>query len=450
MKNESVRKLTEEARASISGLIASELCAALIKSTKAAGDADSGSFSVVASTSDRDRQNEIVDQAGWDLSYYKLNPVVLWAHDYGSLPIGVCTSIGVENGKLVASGKFAPADANPFAQQVRRLYDLGIVKTVSVGFLPHEFDSNDRDIVTKAELLEFSFCPVPANPFALSQMQIKRSGIDLGMVRSKGIEIEVKAPQIGDVCQLDDGTPGILAKDPKNPSGPMTCIPSKAMKHQMAVDCAFGGLDKAIEAFKSSRAAAYDEHASNHAKAIEVFKDCIKDCLKDVEISKSGESIKDISIFKDAFKSHQSAVCAENDRHAAAMDSHHVEVGKAIEVMRSVVRDAMKDYPMDPDSGDDVGGNPTADQVRMHQLIKETYASMNAICAALKDYAESEGGKKAEVQAPAPKVEPSLSDKAALDDLERSQGVREMIKTLDVTLGKVLRHYNWQDSRRAG
>ncbi len=183
---------TEDIRTALVKSIAEKAVTDLLARAKDAGDQDSGSFKVVASTDDRDRQGERVMQDGWDLSFYKLNSVVLWAHDYQQLPIGVCTSISVVNGQLVAEGKFAPADANPMAQMVRRLYDLGMMKTVSVGFIARERDQTDWTNITKAELLEFSFVPVPANPYALSMRQITDLKIDRELLATKGLKIEVK------------------------------------------------------------------------------------------------------------------------------------------------------------------------------------------------------------------------------------------------------------------
>src|SRR3954463_16081383 len=70
---------------------------------------DGGTFKVIISTSDEDRQGDTLDQSKWMLNNYEKNPVVLWAHNYDELPIAVCTSISVEGGKLVAEGKIAPA-----------------------------------------------------------------------------------------------------------------------------------------------------------------------------------------------------------------------------------------------------------------------------------------------------------------------------------------------------
>lgn len=189
---ENLKKLTDQMKTDLSARIADKSFSDLLSKTKAASDSDSGTFEVIVSTADRDRQGEIVNQNGWDLTFYKMNPIVLWAHDYSMLPIGVCTSIEVVAGRLIAKGKFAPEDCNPFAQQVRRLYDGGFVKTTSVGFIPREFSPNNNDEITKAELLEFSFVPVPANPYALTMRQIKDLKIDTALMMTKGINLDVK------------------------------------------------------------------------------------------------------------------------------------------------------------------------------------------------------------------------------------------------------------------
>lgn len=187
---------------------------------KDAGD-DSGRFEVIISTADQDRQGEIVSQEGWDLSHYKNNPVVLWGHNYTGLPIGVTDSIEIKDGKLVAIGRFAPESANPFAQQVRRLYDAKILRTTSVGFIAKEMEGNT---ITKAELLEFSFVPVPANPMALSLM--KTASFDSNALIQKGLVVEEKAKeQAGDVCQLEDGSDGVLEDDG---NGNFVCKPKPA------------------------------------------------------------------------------------------------------------------------------------------------------------------------------------------------------------------------------
>ncbi len=188
--NEQFKKLTDEIRTKLAEHFAGKEVQKTIEQIKAAED--TGSFEVVVSTADVDRAGETIDQNGWDLSFYKQNPIVLWAHDYFGLPIGVTTSIEVVDGKLVAKGKFAPADANPLAQQIRKLYDLKIVRATSVGFIPKEMDG---DKILSAELLEFSFVPVPANPYALSLMKrAKLEKQEIAELMTKGIVVKIDEP----------------------------------------------------------------------------------------------------------------------------------------------------------------------------------------------------------------------------------------------------------------
>lgn len=241
--NEIIRKLTQEVKQKMSEILAKDETKSLIDATKAASD--SGNFEVVISTADVDRQGESINQAGWDLSNYLKNPVVLWGHDYYSLPIGICEDIAIQDGKLVARGRFAPEEANPFAQQVRRLYDAGIVRATSVGLIVIEMEGH---IVTKAELLEFSFVPVPANPYALSLSKAKEMGLNLEMIAVKGLKLEVKEEQSGcaacgdpecavwkmakehnakkakaegDECEMEDGSMGEMHP---NDAGEMVCM----------------------------------------------------------------------------------------------------------------------------------------------------------------------------------------------------------------------------------
>ena len=159
--NKTFELFTNEAREKFTAAFATQEFSDFIAKTKAA--TDSGTFRVIISTAAPDRQGDSVDQNLWDLNNYLNNPVVLWAHDYYSLPIGVATKIEKQNvagaDVLVAEGKFAPADANPFAQQVRALYDAGIVRATSVGFIPNSARMDGKSDQGH-ELLEFSFVPV--------------------------------------------------------------------------------------------------------------------------------------------------------------------------------------------------------------------------------------------------------------------------------------------------
>lgn len=149
-----------------------------IAAIKAATDSDTGTFEMVITTENLDRYQEVISMEGWELDHYRSNPVVLWGHDHFTLPVGVTTSLDIVDGKMVAKGKFAP---NAFAQEIRRNYDLGIIRASSVGFIEKERQGN---LITKAELIEWSFVSVPANPYALSTLM--KAGHDVNALVTKG------------------------------------------------------------------------------------------------------------------------------------------------------------------------------------------------------------------------------------------------------------------------
>jgi len=156
-----MRKISDNQAEKMSAVFADTAAQELIESTTKAADADTGSFRVVITTEDLDRYNEVIKMEGWELNHYRSNPVVLWGHDHSRI-IGVATDIRIENNQMIAEGKFAPTEEG---QEKRKLYEQGFLKATSVGFIEKEREGN---IVTKAELIEFSFVSVPANPYALS------------------------------------------------------------------------------------------------------------------------------------------------------------------------------------------------------------------------------------------------------------------------------------------
>lgn len=149
----------------------------------------------VISTASPDRDNDTVAVSGWLLDNYRKNPVVLWAHDYRSLPIGKAVEVGSEGDKLVAVADFAD---HPFAETVLRLIDGGFLRATSVGFRPEKYmlneDRRGLDFVEQ-ELLEFSVVPVPANPEALLVAREFETDVEQLRAWAKGIlDGEAAAP----------------------------------------------------------------------------------------------------------------------------------------------------------------------------------------------------------------------------------------------------------------
>jgi len=134
------------------------------------------SVEFVASTDAVDSHGDVIEQASWQLGHYRENPVVLYGHDSRELPIGQATRVEVKNGQLETTIQFASAEANPRAEQVWQLVREGVLRAVSVGFLPTKGAYERRDgsevFVWKSPVLkEISVVPVPANHEALARMK---------------------------------------------------------------------------------------------------------------------------------------------------------------------------------------------------------------------------------------------------------------------------------------
>jgi hypothetical protein len=184
MENDNVLKLTEKIASEMLAKFSSSDFQATLKALKEVG-ADTGTFEMVISTDDIDRHGEIVDQKGLDATNYMTNAVVLWGHNHNQIPVGVTDEIytrtvGAQN-QTVAKGRFA---AHEFAQTLRQLYDAGMLKTSSIGFIPKEYNGNT---ITKSELLEWSFVSIPANPYALA---LGKSGFNISELLAKGVITE--------------------------------------------------------------------------------------------------------------------------------------------------------------------------------------------------------------------------------------------------------------------
>jgi HK97 family phage prohead protease len=148
----------------------------------------------VLSDGSGDRMGDRIDPAGWDLSAYRKNPVVLWAHDALAPPIGRMHNIFSDGTRLIGDVEFATAEVYPFAATICRMVKTGYINAGSVGFAPLEYSlANDRDRPLgidfhRQELLEFSIVPVPANQNALAQACAK------GVLGSRAAELIARQP----------------------------------------------------------------------------------------------------------------------------------------------------------------------------------------------------------------------------------------------------------------
>lgn len=129
-----------------------------------------GQVEVLVSNSAIDRQGESIEMSGIDVKQVQRNPVVLWAHDYASLPIGKIDKLWKSGGDLMARISFL-TDINPFADTVYKLIMAGALSAVSIGGVVREYGVtngvSDRSKIAKMEMVELSVVPVGAHPDAL-------------------------------------------------------------------------------------------------------------------------------------------------------------------------------------------------------------------------------------------------------------------------------------------
>jgi HK97 family phage prohead protease len=152
------------------------------------------------STFDLDRYGERIDPLGWDFAQYVKNPVIEWAHCFHIPAIGKAENICADENGLHGVLFFNDKSFDPFGWSIGERIKAGVIRAGSVGFrvmeieIPSKEDSKDGTslIFRKQELLEFSICNVPANPFALakSNEQLSMSNEQLTGSNERGVNAD--------------------------------------------------------------------------------------------------------------------------------------------------------------------------------------------------------------------------------------------------------------------
>lgn len=128
-----------------------------------------------------DRDQERIDPRGWDLSYYKRLPIVLWVHDHTRPAIGIVQDLATNADSLTGKIKFSSKEVDEFAGMIEGKVKEGILKAGSVGFMSNKIELINEDgnptrlIHRKQTLIEFSICNVPTNVNAMMQPQLELS-----------------------------------------------------------------------------------------------------------------------------------------------------------------------------------------------------------------------------------------------------------------------------------
>lgn len=151
---------------------------------EAAVDTVARTVKFTITTGDVDRDNDVINPMGWDISDYVKAPVVLWAHDHKQPPIARALDVTTAPNGLVSTAQFPDEGVYPFADMIFNLVKGGFIRAASVGFKPDEYSfDDDRHGVNfqRQSLLEWSIVPVPANANAL--LAASAEGVDIAPLR---------------------------------------------------------------------------------------------------------------------------------------------------------------------------------------------------------------------------------------------------------------------------
>ena len=177
-------------------------------------------LSITGSTQDPDRDGDIITLRGWELENYLKNPVFLWGHDYGSVPLAAATKVMKKRApnRLDFVFRFPTKGIFPFADMVLSLYNEKVANASSVGFMALEWEKVDEKDdswgaprkFTRQELLELSGVAVPANPHAVQNMMNLSKSFKNGdmmidyVMGKKYIEIEKDPRAEAEIMELMD------------------------------------------------------------------------------------------------------------------------------------------------------------------------------------------------------------------------------------------------------
>lgn len=140
--------------------------------TKVDGDV----IEFIISTSDLDREKEIVNPIGCRFDNYLKNPIVLFNHDV-TKPLGRCEQLFISEDRIIAKTRLNDDDIlDPYLKSIINLIKNGTLRAASIGFIPIKwhFEQKEVDgekfevkIFDEWELVEYSIVAIPSNPNAL-------------------------------------------------------------------------------------------------------------------------------------------------------------------------------------------------------------------------------------------------------------------------------------------
>lgn len=166
----------------------------------------------LVSTDALDREGDVILPKGVDLSWFRMNPVVLANHNWEDpmAVVGKALWIKAQDRGILAKTKYAdkPADwSGPWLPDaLLAMAQQGILKGKSIGFLPtsirnptaEELDRNPawknaRGVIDAAILLEYSVVGIPCNAEALT-LAVSKGIADAALLKKLGVELPAAPP----------------------------------------------------------------------------------------------------------------------------------------------------------------------------------------------------------------------------------------------------------------
>ena len=149
-----------------------------------------------------DRDQEIVNIDGLDITAFQKNPVLLYNHDWSEVRGKVIHMNKDGNGLFVRCEMQRLTGKEADFENV--LY--GNIKSFSIGFIPHEYQYLEDAIeITQSEMIESSIAPVQSNRSALFQV-IGTKSLDVDNAKLRTL-LEPTKKEINMDSKVKDATP---------------------------------------------------------------------------------------------------------------------------------------------------------------------------------------------------------------------------------------------------
>jgi len=238
-------------------------------------------YSFVMSDETIDRDGEIIKVDGWDIKNYKSNNILLWGHRHDIPGIGVVGKVLKEDGKLVAKKvRFASPGIYELADTIHGLVDDGVLKAVSVGYMPIEREYPEMDdgkkkkqprvVTNKAELYELSIVNVGSNPNALMTVKSAEVKAQKGYTGDPAQYLtEYLSGEVKRVISYAGAHSGGTPKAPRDAEWDAAAEVSKADVDDLKIMCAW--MDSENPDIKSSYKFPHHKASGQHAV---VFRAC--------------------------------------------------------------------------------------------------------------------------------------------------------------------------------